>query len=138
MNKALSYRLHVFWTVFRLRCPNCGQGRIFTGLFAMNKTCPYCGVRFERESGESVGGMYFNLVAAELLTMGGFFTVNALFEPPFIPHLTFWIVFNIVFIALFYRHARSLWIGTSYLTGGVYADPDDEREYQRPDNAHQP
>src|SRR5690606_28697538 len=83
MNKTLSYRLRVLWTAFRLRCPNCGQGRTFTGLFAMNKTCPYCGVRFERESGESVGGMYFNLVAAELLTMGGFFTVNALFAPPF-------------------------------------------------------
>ena len=37
---ALGHRLHVLWTTFRLRCPNCGQGRIFTGLFRMNKTCP--------------------------------------------------------------------------------------------------
>jgi uncharacterized protein (DUF983 family) len=134
----LTDRLRILWTVFRLRCPNCGRGRIFTGLFAMNKTCPDCGVRFERESGESVGGMYINLGLAELLTMGGFFLINALFQPPFVPHLTFWIIFNVVFIALFYRHARSLWIGTSYLTGGVYVDPDDEREYQRPDHERQP
>lgn len=132
MTVSLKYRLRVLWTVFRLRCPNCGRGRIFTGLFAMNKTCPDCGVRFERESGESVGGMYINLGLAELLTMGGFFLVNALFQPPFVPHLTFWVIFNVVFIAVFYRHARSLWIGTSYLTGGVYVDTDDEREFQRP------
>lgn len=138
MTMTLKYRLHVLWTVFRLRCPNCERGRIFTGLFAMNETCPYCSVRFERESGESVGGMYFNLIAAELLTMVGFFSINAIFQLPFVPHLVFWVIFNIVFIAVFYRHARSLWIGTSFLTGGVYADPDDEREYQRPDEEIQP
>jgi len=132
MTSTFSHRLHVMWTTFRLRCPNCERGRIFTGLFAMNKTCPYCGVRFERESGESVGGMYINLALAELLTMGGFFIINALFALPFVPHLIFWIAFNIIFIAVFYRHARSLWISISYLTGGVYADPDEEREYHHP------
>ena len=125
------HRARVWWTVLTLRCPNCGRGRIFTGLFAMNQTCPYCGVRFERESGESVGAMYIALVVAELLTVGGFFLANALFHPPDLPHLILWVVFNIVFLTLFYRHARSLWIGTSYLTGGVYADPDDERGYER-------
>lgn len=124
-------RFHVWWTVFRLRCPNCGRGRIFTGLFRMNATCPYCQVRFERESGESVGAMYIALVVVELLTVGGFFIANALFHPPDGPHLVFWVVFNVVFLTLFYRHARSLWIGTSYLTGGVYVDPDDERGYER-------
>lgn len=124
----LRYRLHVLWTVFRLRCPNCGIGRIFTGLFTMNKTCPNCGVRFERESGESVGGMYINLSLAEVLTVGGFFLANALFQPPFVPHLAFWIIFNVVFITLFYRHARSLWIGTTFLTGGVFVDRDDEAQ----------
>jgi uncharacterized protein (DUF983 family) len=121
-------RVQVWWTVLRLRCPNCGQGRIFTGLFKMNPVCPVCGVRFERESGESVGGMYINLALAELITIGGFFIVNALFHPPFLPHLIFWAVFNVVFVALFYRHARSLWIGTTYLTGGVYKDAQGESD----------
>ncbi len=126
------HRLRVLWTTLRLRCPNCGRGRIFTGLFRMNETCPYCGVRYERESGESVGGMYINLGLAELLTIGGFFLVYFLYQPPFVPHLIFWLIFNIVFVTLFYRHARSLWIGISYLTGGVHPDTDDEREYVRP------
>lgn len=98
----------------------------------MNATCPYCGVRFEREEGESVGGMYINLAFAELFTVGGYFLVNALFHPPFLPHIIFWTAFNVLFVLLFYRHARSLWIGISYLTGGVYADPDEQKEYTHP------
>ncbi len=127
-------RLNVLWTTFRLRCPNCGRGRIFTGLFRMNQTCPNCGVRFEREDGESVGGMYINLALAELFTVGGYFVANALFHPPFEPHLLFWICFNVAFVTVFYRHARSLWIGMSYLTGGVYADPDDKQAESPPPN----
>ncbi len=125
--------LHVLWVTFRLRCPNCERGRIFTGLFKMNKTCPYCGVRFEREDGESVGGMYINLSVAELLTVGGFFLADALFHPPFVPHLIFWIAFNVAFITLFYRHSRAMWVGVNYMTGGVHIDPDLSREYQRSD-----
>jgi uncharacterized protein (DUF983 family) len=117
-----------------LLCPNCGQGKMFNNLFQMNPTCPYCHVRYERQSGESVGGMYLNLILAELITMGGFFIVNAVWSPPFWPHFTFWIIFNIVFVILFYRHARALWVSVVYLAGGVQPDPDYERQYTRHQN----
>jgi len=115
--------LHVLWVTFTLRCPNCEQGKIFTGLFRMNKTCPVCGVRFEREDGESVGGMYINLGLAELTTVGGFFLADALWHPPFEPHLIFWVIYNVLFIVLFYNRSRAMWVGISYLTGGVRPDP---------------
>ncbi len=120
------------WRTLRLRCPNCGRGHIAGGLLKINPTCSYCGVRFEREEGESVGGMYINLGLAELFTLGGYFLANALFHPPFVPHLIFWVTFNVLFVLFFYRHARSLWIGISYLTGGVYADPDEQKEDTHP------
>jgi uncharacterized protein (DUF983 family) len=122
----------VLWMTLRLRCPNCGRGRIASRLFKINPTCSYCGVHFEREDGESVGGMYINLGLAELFTIGGYFLADALFHPPFVPHAIFWVIFNFLFVLLFYRHARALWIGISYLTGGVYADSDDQQEYTRP------
>ncbi|MDX2163618.1 MAG: DUF983 domain-containing protein [bacterium] len=114
----------VLWQTFRLRCPHCGIGRTFTGLFKAEPVCTHCGVRFERESGESVGGMYINLGVAEVTTLGGFFLVNALFQPPVLPHLIVWVVYNIAFVTLMYSRSRSLWIGISYLTGGVYRDDD--------------
>ncbi|MBI1258733.1 MAG: DUF983 domain-containing protein [Chloroflexi bacterium] len=130
MMGTMQHRLHVWWVTFRLRCPNCERGRIFTGLFRMNEVCPYCGVRFERESGESVGGMYINLGLAEVITIPGYFLTNALFHPPVVPLAAFWVIFNVAFITVFYRHARALWIGTTYLTSGLYADKDEPDDYE--------
>ncbi len=122
MSQKWSHILRVLWVGLKLRCPACEQGHTFSGLFKPNKTCSHCGVRFEREDGESVGGMYVNLSIAELTTMGGFFIAHALFQPPMLPHMIFWVTYNIAFCALFYRHSRSLWMAVSYLTGGVYRD----------------
>lgn len=124
--RSLGETLHKLWVGLALRCPNCEKGRMFDGLFSMHRECDVCGVRFERREGESVGGMYFNLGLAELIAIPGYFIVNALFQPPFIPHLLFWFVFTVVFCALFYRHARGLWVSISYLTGSVQRDIDYE------------
>ncbi|MDX2138733.1 MAG: DUF983 domain-containing protein [Chloroflexota bacterium] len=110
--------VHKLWIGTLLRCPHCEQGRTFSGLFRVEKTCAHCGYQFELRDGESVGGMYINLVLAELTTMGGFFLIQALFNPPWLPHLVFWVIWNLAFVFLFYRHARSMWMAISYLTGG--------------------
>src|SRR5512141_1119931 len=114
--------LHKLWVGFTLRCPNCEQSHMFHGLFKMDKTCPVCGVRYERMSGESVGGMFINLVTAELLSVGGYIATQLLWTPPLWLQVSFWIVFSFVFVLVFYRHSRSLWVAVAYLTGGVYAD----------------
>ncbi len=108
---------------FLLRCPNCEQGKLFSSSsFEMNQTCPNCGVRFERQSGESLGGMMINLVTAELLTVGGWILTEVLFDFPWQPVLAFWVIFNILFCIAFYRPARGIWVSISYMGGGVYAD----------------
>ncbi|MCA9910465.1 MAG: DUF983 domain-containing protein [Anaerolineae bacterium] len=111
--------LHKLWVGACLRCPHCERGRTFSGLLKVNQTCSVCGLRFEQEDGESVGGMYINLALAELTTMGGFFLIHSLYQPPVLPHLTFWVAYNIIFVVLFYRHSRSMWMSVSYLTGGA-------------------
>ena len=101
---------------------------MFHGLFAMDETCPYCGVRYERRSGESIGGTMINLVCAEVLSMGGYIVTQALFAPPLAFQLIFWVAFNIIFILLFYRHARGIWASLSFLSGNVYPDDDTRKE----------
>jgi uncharacterized protein (DUF983 family) len=107
-----------------LRCPNCERGHMFTGLFRMRETCPVCGVRFERRSGESIGGTLINLCIAEVLSVGGYFVSDILFHPPLAFQLIFWVSFNILFVVFFYRHARGMWVSVAYLSGGVYPDTD--------------
>jgi uncharacterized protein (DUF983 family) len=122
--KTLRYALEKLLLGLALRCPNCGKGKMFTGLFKMEKTCPYCHVRYERLSGESIGGMFINLGLAEMLSIGGYFVTQALFNPPLIFQMVFWVTFNVLFVLLFYRHSRALWVAISYLTNGLYPDPD--------------
>lgn len=120
----LLYYAHKLWVGMLLRCPNCEQGRMFRGLFKMDEKCPHCGARYERLSGESIGGTMLNLSLAETLSMGGYIVTQALFSPPLAFQLTFWVSFNIIFILLFYRHARGMWVSVAYLSGSVYPDSD--------------
>jgi uncharacterized protein (DUF983 family) len=64
----------LFARAVRLRCPNCGAGRVFTSWFRMRECCPACNLRLERgEQGYIVGAYMFNIIFAELL----FFTIAA-------------------------------------------------------------
>ena len=64
----LSRTLQLLWRAVRLRCPNCGQGRLFTSWLRMRERCPACGLKLERgEEGYQVGSYMFNIVAAELV-----------------------------------------------------------------------
>jgi uncharacterized protein (DUF983 family) len=121
-SRGLLYTTRKLLVGLLLRCPNCEQGRIFRGLFKMEATCAVCDVRYERQDGESLGGMLFNLGLAETLSIGGYFVSEALFHPPLAFQLIFWGVFNVMFVVLFYRHARALWVSINYLAGGVYTD----------------
>ncbi|MAT68766.1 MAG: hypothetical protein CMJ58_04515 [Planctomycetaceae bacterium] len=94
----------------RLRCPACGQGRIFNGWFRMNDPCPQCGRRFNRAPGYLLGSIYFNYgVTAVLVTaayFAGYFS-EALSSDQLLAVLA---VFSIVFPMWFFRYARALWI----------------------------
>lgn len=41
-----------------LRCPVCHRGNLYQKSLRMNKTCPKCDFKFEREEGYFVGAMY--------------------------------------------------------------------------------
>jgi uncharacterized protein (DUF983 family) len=40
------------------RCPNCLEGKVYSGIFAMREHCPVCGHRYMREPGYFLGAMY--------------------------------------------------------------------------------
>ena len=50
--------------LLRQLCPRCGQGAVFGGFVRMNRTCPVCGIAFEREPGYFLGAMYFSYAMA--------------------------------------------------------------------------
>ena len=104
----------LLWDALRLRCPYCGRGKIFAHGLTMNKHCPNCGWRFEREEGYWTGAIAVNLLVAEMLA--------ALIAVPLaVMQVSPWLVMGVflpLVIALpflFYRHSNSFWMAIDFI-----------------------
>jgi len=55
----------------RLRCPQCGEGRVLVSWFRMRSVCPACGLKLQRneEADYWTGGYLLNFILAELIVV---------------------------------------------------------------------
>ena len=59
------------WRALKLRCPNCGCGRMFFRWVKSFEDCSKCGFRFNRgEADYYIGAYTINLIIAELVVVG--------------------------------------------------------------------
>ena len=100
----------------RLRCPNCGQGRLIRRWFGLHERCPVCQVWLEREEGYFLGAMAINLIIGELVPVfGAVAVVIATWpNPP-------WTVLQIavpilmgLFPVLLFPFSRMLWLALDW------------------------
>jgi uncharacterized protein (DUF983 family) len=101
----------------RWRCPNCGRGRLFRGVFRMFSRCPECGLSYFPEQGYYVGAMIINYVATTALVVGIF--LLSLLVPDFTrlsvnEKIMLWMIFAIVVSLAMVRHAYSFWLGLDF------------------------
>ena len=94
----------------RQRCPVCGRGKIFSGIFKTYERCPVCGFVFEREPGYYTGAMAVNLVVSELLIV----IIAVPLAASQAVSVTILIILGctipILLPLLFYRPTKSLWM----------------------------
>ncbi len=98
----------------RLRCPRCGTGRLFAGLFTMHERCASCDLLFEREPGYFIGAMYINYAMTAVLSIGGFLLLDAYTAISVTAQIVLWGAFAVAFPLFFFRYARSLWLAVDY------------------------
>jgi len=97
----------------RGHCPNCGAGKIFTGMADLKPACPSCGFHFEREDGYWVGAMTV-LMTVVLIVFGLFFVVGMLLFWPDVPWNTLvWggVGLNIIIPFALYGWSKTVWLG---------------------------
>jgi uncharacterized protein (DUF983 family) len=101
----------------RWRCPNCGQGGLFRGVFRMLPRCPVCGLSYFPEQGYYVGAMIINYVITTAIVVAIFLV--SLLVPDF-THLStnskilLWMGFAIAISLLWMRHSYSFWLGLDF------------------------
>ena len=99
------------------RCPNCGRGRLFRGVFRMLSRCPECGLSYFPEQGYYVGAMIINYVATTAVVVA-IFLLSLLFRDfttlSTNSKILLWMGFAIILSLLFTRHAYSFWLGIDF------------------------
>ena len=105
----------LLWRALRLRCPLCGEGKLFRNWWIINEKCAKCGADFQREPGFYLGSIYYNYgltaiiiaIAYPLLLFSGAMSNDALLYSS--------LAFMLLFPLWFFRYARSLWLGFDQL-----------------------
>ena len=97
-----------------LRCPRCGGSGIWRSWFKTKHACPTCDLVFERGESEDywLGAYMFNLVAAELVSVGIAVIVIIVLWPN-VPWNLLWglsVILAILMPVLFLPFARNLWL----------------------------
>lgn len=94
----------------RLRCPRCGEGRLFVGWFTMPERCSSCHLKYERGPGYFLGSAYINygftavvLLVAYMAMHFGIGWTNRQLTPPLL-------AFCIISPLVTFRYARALWL----------------------------
>jgi uncharacterized protein (DUF983 family) len=99
------------------RCPNCGRGRLFRGVFRMLLRCPECGLSYFPEQGYYLGAMIINYAATTAVVVT-IFLFSLLFRDfttlSTNSKITLWIGFAVCLSLLFVRHAYSFWLGIDF------------------------
>jgi uncharacterized protein (DUF983 family) len=107
----------------RLRCPRCGQGKLFSGWFTMPERCSACNLKFERDPGYFLGSAYINygvtsviLLIAYPILHYGFELTNQQLAP--------WLAGLCVAFPLWaFRYARALWLALDcHFDASVYEE----------------
>jgi uncharacterized protein (DUF983 family) len=103
------------------RCPQCGKGRLFSGLLSVRQACAVCGLDLSAQDAGD-GPAVFAILVLGMLIVGLAALVEVNFSPPIWVHLVLWAPLILIgavamlrplkagLIALQYRHRR---LGTS-------------------------
>ncbi len=95
--------------IIRLRCAHCLVGPVFNGLVSMNRTCPYCGIVFEREHGYFSMAVFIAYVIYALL-LGPLYYVLVRLGQFTLPWLIVSLVGALVASPFIFRYARVIWL----------------------------
>jgi uncharacterized protein (DUF983 family) len=108
--------LLLLWRGVRMRCPRCGQGKLYRRLWrlTMYDECPVCHWKYEREEGYWTGAMAVDLVVVELLVGVLIFMFNV-WGYPLLPQFIIGFAIAIICPIIFYPYAKSLWMTLDFL-----------------------
>lgn len=102
--------------VLAKRCPQCGQGPLYTGWARLGERCDVCGLLFRREPGAELGAMTLSTILNTSLAAAAFLAIWSLTDLG--GWGAFWLTTPVVLVACYALSplCMSLWVAVEYLT----------------------
>jgi uncharacterized protein (DUF983 family) len=115
----------LLWSLVRLKCPNCGRGKVLAGGFKVRERCSRCGFRYERSDDNYFqGAMFVNFMIGGA-TFALSLLVVLLASWPNVPWnaLTYGApVMMLVFMVVLYPFSKTVWLTADVMIRPVAAD----------------
>ncbi|HUG92391.1 MAG TPA: DUF983 domain-containing protein [Planctomycetaceae bacterium] len=118
----------------RLRCPRCGQGKLFRGWFRMHGACPHCQLRYERAPGYFLGSAYINYAATALLVTAAYVSLHYGAELTNRQLTAPLVALCVAFPLFFFRYARSWWLAMDCYLDPTAFEPDELEQTEAHDS----
>lgn len=108
----------------KLKCPQCGESKLFHHWVLMYPTCAHCGLKYEREPGYFLGSIYVNYGLTAMTTTASYIIFHFI-----LGYSNLWVVppllaFCILFPILFFPFARAYWLAMDLSFDAVNEEED--------------
>lgn len=97
-----------------LKCPKCGEGKIFKAPFRMNETCSSCGFKYEREDGyftnaAVIASIFYSFIVAPILLIMAA-------QDDSVTEIA-WVlgIVTVITIPIIFHYSRSIWLYFDYM-----------------------
>jgi uncharacterized protein (DUF983 family) len=108
-------QISILGAALRCRCPQCGKGKLFKGLLALQPACPVCGLNFGRSDTGDAGAVGIIMVLGAFV-VGMAFWVEFRFEPPLWVHAILWPMVTIPLAILIMRPVKAALVAGQFRT----------------------
>ena len=96
--------------ILQLRCPHCRQGAVFRKPFVMYRTCPQCGIVYERERGYFMMSVFVGYVMSFFVVIPVLVGLYLTVRPSLNGYIIGALIALVLAIPLIFHYARVIWM----------------------------
>lgn len=98
---------------WRMRCPACGQGRMFGRYLKVNDTCPSCGLEMSGHRADDAPP-YFTILIVGHIIVPLMLLLEQHVQPPEWVHMALWLPLTLLLCLWFLPHIKGTLIGLQW------------------------
>ena len=96
-----------------MRCPKCGEGRLYAGLLTVADRCDSCGLDLSAQDSGDGPAVFVILIVGLVAVLVAFFVESTL-EPPLLVHLVYQIPLVLLLSLILLRWSKAYLIALQY------------------------